>query len=58
MALTGYIYKRAVKLVGLEDPLVDSVMSATSVAYRCLANIIILTFVYSVVMTVFKAFTS
>jgi len=55
MALRGFVYKRAISLIGLDDPLVNSVMSVSSSVYRCLANILIVILVYSIIMSCFKA---
>ena len=55
MALRGFVYKRAINLIGLDDPLVNSVMSASTAIYRGLANILIMVLTYSVIMTFFKA---
>ena len=55
MALRGFVYKRAISLIGLDDPLVNNVMSATSSVYRGLANILIAVLVYSMIMSCFKA---
>ena len=55
MALRGFVYKRAINLIGLDDPLVNSIMSASTAIYRGLANILIMVLTYSVIMTFFKA---
>ena len=57
MALRGFVYKRAINLIGLDDPLVNSVMSASTAVYRGLANILIMVLAYSIIMTIFKAVT-
>ena len=55
MALRGFVYKRAISLIGLDDPLVNNVMSASTAIYRGLANILIIVLTYSIIMTIFKA---
>ena len=55
MALRGFVYKRAINLIGLDDPLVNNVMSASTAIYRGLANILIMVLTYSIIMTFFKA---
>lgn len=55
MALRGFVYKRAINLIGLDDPLVNSVMSASTAVYKGLANILIMVLIYSIIMTIFKA---
>ena len=55
MALRGFVYKRAINLIGLDDPLVNSVMSASTAVYRGLANILIMILTYSIIMTFLKA---
>ena len=58
MALRGFVYKRAINLIGLDDPLVNNVMSATSAVYRGLANILIAVLVYSMIMSCLKALST
>ena len=57
MALRGFVYKRAINLIGLDDPFVNSVMSASTAVYRGLANILIMVLAYSIIMSIFKAVT-
>jgi len=50
MALRGFVYKRVINAIGLNDPLVNQVMSITSIAYRGLADILAIILIYSIVM--------
>ena len=58
MALRGFVYKRVISAIGLDDPLVNQVMSTTSIAYRVLADMLVIILVYSVVMACFRAILS
>ncbi|GEM_PF-4724361 len=55
MSLRGFVYKRAIRTIGLDDPLVNQVMSTTSIVYRGLADVLVIILFYSVVMACLRA---
>jgi len=52
VALRGYVYKRAIKAVGVEDPLITATWDASTLVYRVLANVMALILIYSLIKTV------